>query len=108
MSQLVLQQLIFSTRCCMVQNKQIFIALVVFAGLAGCSSAPKIEYKTVEVKVPFRTPCSAKTPIAPEWLTPLVLKGADVYVQMRALLADRELSKGYQNELETALSTCKR
>lgn len=73
--------------------------------LSGCSTVKQKEF--VEVKVPVRVACSVETPAEPEWSVPFVSKGSDVFVQMRALLSDRELSLSYQDQLRTALSACK-
>lgn len=82
-------------------------AVVVAMALVGCASQP-VRYEPVEVKVPMRVPCDVDTPVQPAWVVGLVPREADVYVQMRALLADRELAKGYMGELEVALAACKR
>lgn len=78
---------------------------VLVALLTGCSTTKQKEF--VEVKVPVRVACSVETPAEPEWVVPFVAKGSDVFVQMRALLSDRELSLSYQTELRTALTACK-
>ena len=83
-------------------------ALALVLLLSGCAAKPMVPTQTVEVQIPFRVACTVATPAAPIWVVPGVAKGADVYDQMRALLVDRALGFGYQKELETALSTCKR
>lgn len=85
----------------------ILFVLICFAVafLTGCSTTKQKEF--VEVKVPVRVACSVETPAEPEWVVPFVSKGSDVFIQMRALLSDRELSLSYQNELRTALTACK-
>lgn len=93
----------------MARNEGLGFALsLAVLTLAGCAtkSVPTIE--TVEVKIPYRVACSVATPAQPSWVVPSVAKGADVFDQMRALLADRELGFGYQKELEVALEACKR
>ncbi len=83
------------------------IALVAAVVLAGCATTSE-PIKTVEVKVPYRVPCVVPTPAQPAWVVPAVPKGADVFEQMRALLADREMAFAYQKEMESALWACKR
>jgi hypothetical protein len=97
----------------MEQNKALRICLIatilfVLIQIAGCATKTVTEYKTVEVLVPTRVPCSVATPDLPAWVVPLVKPGSDIYTQMRALLADRELSKAYEQELRTALEACKK
>lgn len=86
---------------------RLLAAVVLAMALVGCASKP-VRYETVEVKVPVRVPCDVESPAQPGWVAGLVPREADVYVQMRALLADRELAKGYMGELEVALAACKR
>ena len=85
----------------------IIFVLICFsvAFLTGCSTTKQKEF--VEVKVPVRVACSVETPTEPEWAVPFVSKGSDVFIQMRALLSDRELSLSYQDQLRTALTACK-
>ena len=90
----------------MAASKCIAIAAAVV--LAGCATKGERPTEVVEVKIPVRVACTVATPVQPSWVVPAVQKGADVFEQMRALLADRELSFAYQNELESALVACKR
>ena len=76
--------------------------------LAGCTTKGERPTQTVEVKIPVRAACTVATPAQPSWVVPAVPKGADVFEQMRALLADREMAFAYQKELESALGACKR
>lgn len=82
----------------------VFAALV----LSGCATKSERPTQVVEVKIPVRVACTVATPVQPAWVVPAVQKGADVFDQMRALLADRELAFAYQRELESALVACKR
>ena len=82
----------------------VFAALV----LAGCATKGERPIEVVEVKIPVRVACTVATPVRPAWVVPAVQRGADVFEQMRALLADRELAFAYQKELESALGACKR
>ena len=76
--------------------------------LAGCATKPQDPIViTKEVQIPFRVKCTVKSPSVPAWVVPLIKRGADVYTQMQALLADRELSIAYQKELLVALESCK-
>jgi hypothetical protein len=86
---------------------RLFIALIAIAALSGCAQKPIIKVETVEVLVPVRLPCSVEEPGEPFWNVPGVPRDATIFEQMRALLADRALAFGYQNELKTALGACK-
>ena len=62
---------------------------------------------TQTVKVPVPVECKTPTPAAPEFGFEKLSKNDDLYVKVRALLADRELSKAYETELLAALLSCK-
>lgn len=80
----------------------VLIALV----LSGCATTQTIP-ATVEVKIPVPVLCQAVEPLEPTWNADLVKAGADVFEEMKALLADRKMSKGYEGELKEALRSCK-
>jgi len=67
--------------------------------LTGCATnnAPNI------VKVPVPVPC-----ISPEIIEPVYFTGGgDIYEEVRSLLAEIELRKGYEIELRAAIEACK-
>ncbi len=90
-----------------MHNKIIILSALILSGCATTQQPAPIVI-TKEVKVPVRVPCTINTPMLPKWAVPLVAKGSDVYTQIQALLADRELSIAYQNELLIALESCKK
>lgn len=76
--------------------------LIIGAALlsVGCATTePQI------VKVPVPVPCKTEDPVQPQY------RFAPPYDNMfdatRDLLGDRELSVAYENELRTALKSCK-
>ena len=77
-------------------------ALVVLALLvSGCSMLPR---KTVYV--PVSTPCEVALPDQPAWATDSLSEDATIWVQVKALLAERRQRIGYERELRAAAESC--
>lgn len=76
--------------------------------LVGCATTQEPVIKTViqEVKVPVSVPCKVETPQKPVYNFDKVTPEQDVFEKVKALLADRTISKGYEGELEAALNAC--
>ena len=80
-----------------------FFAIV----LAGCATTPP-EVRTVTQTVKVPVPCDPPAPKKPAWAVDSLPLNAEIDAQMRALRADRQRSKGYESELEAALSSCRK
>jgi hypothetical protein len=75
------------------------IILLIGFTLAGCATtAPNVN-------IPINSPCKTEIPNVPGWryLPPY----DTVFEAVRDLLGDRELSLGYEKELNAALKSCK-
>ena len=69
--------------------------------LAGCDTMPKVP----EVKIPVAVPCKVEEPNQPTYrFSPPY---TSVFEATRDLLGDREVALAYENELRTALKSCK-
>ena len=81
------------------------IALVI--ALTGCETVKVVtEYK--EVKVPIAVPCAVDVPNRPEFFFVQLKDEEDIFVKVKALLADRKLYEGYTNELLKLLDLCRK
>lgn len=77
--------------------------LVLF--LVGCASTPKIETRIVEV--PVAVSCIKQVPVKPEYPLQGSNPDEDIFVLTKRALAEIELRKGYEGELEAVLIACK-
>jgi len=83
------------------------IILALFA-LAGCATTePTIKIVTQRVEVPIATPCNATVPDVPDFNFEKLSTDSDIYLKTQTLLADRNLHKGYEGQLLSALKSCK-
>jgi len=82
--------------------KYVFLLLL----LTGCASTPT-RIETQIVKVPITVVCQTPEPIVPTFVTPTIKQEDDIFVKVRAILADNEMYKGYTVELLAALRSCK-
>lgn len=81
----------------------IFFSTVLF----GCTTTKTVtEYK--EVKVPIAIPCAVDVPNRPEFFFVQLKDEEDIFVKVKALLADRKLYEGYTNELLKLLDLCRK
>lgn len=69
--------------------------------MAGCSVLPR---KTVYV--PVSTPCEVVLPDQPVWATASLDDDATIWVQVKALLAERRQRIAYERELRAAAESC--
>ena len=80
--------------------KAALIALFVLL-LAGCG------HKMPErVLVPIEVPCKVDVPSEPTWATKTLRDGADIFDQVRALLAERKQRIAYERLLRAAVTSC--
>lgn len=75
------------------------LALMLCLAVSGCAT----RTVTVEVPKPIPVPCVAPAVREPQYPT----GGADIYEKVRTLLAELELRKGYEVELQAALAACR-
>ena len=85
--------------------KNIYLVILFFV-VSACATAPE-KIKPVEKKIPIAVACTAEEPEVPKYNFPLRNKDDDIFLKVKALLADRELDKGYKDKLLTALKSCK-
>lgn len=87
---------------------KIFVACTVFF-VAGCSTVSEPTIRTViqRVEVPVYMPCAAEIPSKPKFNFDDLKIEDDIFEKIKALLSDRHLHIGYQNELLAALKSCK-
>jgi len=83
--------------------KHLIIYLLV---LTGCTTTPE-KIKPIEKKVPIAVACIIEIPETPKYNFTLRSKSDDIFLKVKALLADRELDKGYKDQLLTALKGCR-
>jgi len=72
--------------------------------LSGCAEAKIAE--PVLVKVPVAVSCHAMLPMEPEWNVPKLSSVSSAFLKLQAVLADRELGKGYIQELKAGFMAC--
>lgn len=79
---------------------------IIFATiLAGCATPiPSV----VKVNVPVEVPCKITPPAKPKSAVDALPLGSDIWDQMLALRADRLSAKGYEGELESAITACQK
>lgn len=77
-----------------------FLALVAMVALSGCETVPK------RVLVPVPVSCKVDMPKPPVWATDALASDAQIWDQVKALLAERKQRIGFQIELEAALRAC--
>lgn len=82
--------------------KSIIVSIVALT-LVGCQCDPIIKEK--EVKIPVPVKCQTPDPIQPDLKFKPPYNNA--FDGVKDLLGDREVSLAYENELRTALKSCK-
>jgi hypothetical protein len=82
--------------------------LLVTLLLTGCVTTKEvIRYETKEVKVPIPIKCETPIPEVPDFNFPKLKEEDTIFDKVKALLADRNLHLGYEEQLLTALQSCK-
>lgn len=81
-------------------NKLACILAALAVALASCSSVPKV------VKVPTPVTCKVKLPVTPDFAFDNLPPGADIFTQVKTLLADRQQRIDYERQLEAAGRAC--
>lgn len=72
----------------------------IFLAIAGCAGKPPVR-----VEIPVPVPCI--TADIPEPVYPTVDPDTGLFERVQALLAERELRKGYEEQLKAAVAGCK-
>lgn len=76
--------------------------------ISGCATTQEtIRYVTQEVKIPVPIKCQTPVPDKPDFNFPKMNEGSDIFEKVKSLLADRNLHLGYEDQLLTALQSCK-
>lgn len=75
--------------------------------LVGCATTkPSIITKTVEVKVPVQVPCKVKPVPKPNMPLKSLDPSSNIYDKVKTALAEIEIRKGYETNLEAAIKSC--
>ncbi|MGT2505646.1 hypothetical protein [Cupriavidus basilensis] len=74
--------------------------------LAGCTVAPQVIEKPVEVRVPVAVPCKTAEIPEPDWPLAKVTETASDFKWYRAALAELALRAGYEIRLRAAVVAC--
>ena len=77
------------------------VLVLVCLPLAGCG--PRLPER---VLVPVEVPCKVDVPARPVWATKALPADADIFDQVRALLAERKQRIAYERLLEAAVASC--
>jgi hypothetical protein len=88
----------------------LFPLLILSAAMYGCSTVahePGIKTVIQRVEVPIYMPCAAEIPEKPKFNFDNLKLDNDLFDKVKALLSDRHLHIGYQEELLAALKSCK-
>lgn len=73
--------------------------------VAGCATQePTVTYRTVNIAVPVE--CQEEMPIRPDMPTKGLKPGEQLFVVMRAALAEISIREGYEAQLRGALANC--
>jgi hypothetical protein len=87
-------------------RKVFALVLLALAGCANKQPAPAPEPQIVRVQVPVAVPCKITPVQKPAFAVDSLPLGAAIDVQMRALRAERQQRKGYEERLEAAVQAC--
>lgn len=74
----------------------------------GACTTPEVRIEYKEVKVPIAVPCAVDIPAPPTLYFAEVKEDADIFVKVRALLADRKVYEAHIGELTGALELCRK
>jgi len=87
--------------------KNSFSLILMVSLLSACATpAPGIKVVIQKVEVPVVMPCKAVIPDLPRYNFDSLTVDDDIFIKNKALLADRLLHLGYENELSVALISC--
>lgn len=87
-------------------RKVFVLALLALAGCTAKQPAPAPEPQIVRVQVPVMVPCKITPVPRPAFAVDSLSLGSAIDAQMRALRAERQQRKGYEERLEAAVTAC--
>lgn len=79
---------------------------MVLVFVAGCTTAPRVITKTVEVKVPVPVPCRIAPIDKPVFALDRLSTADDLYSKGRAALVELDERRAYEVVLEAAVKSC--
>jgi len=79
---------------------KVLVAMVACIALAGCASVPQ------RYEVPVQVPCRVQVPDKPVFATESLAPNADIFDQVKALLAERRQRIAHEAKLEAAAKAC--
>jgi len=75
--------------------------------ISGCASTtPVVNTVIQKVEVPVMVPCQITPPAPPQYYFDAITAIDELFDKVKALLADRNLHLGYEEELRAALTAC--
>ncbi|WP_175795983.1 hypothetical protein [Burkholderia anthina] len=89
--------------------KKTLAACAVAIMLSACQTAPQAYAPApvvTQVDKAVPVPCKVEKVEKPDFAFDGLAFGADIYTQVKTLLADREQRKGYEGKLEAAVQSC--
>lgn len=86
---------------------RILASLLLILSLTGCETIKEVTVYR-DVKVPVAVPCAVDVPSRPQFYFVQIKEDEDIFVKVRALLADRALYESYANELLSLLELCRK
>ena len=86
--------------------KSSFSFIVILLLSACATSEPGIKVVVQKVEIPIAVPCKVSRPELPKYNFDSLTIDDDIFIKSKALLADRLLHLGYENELAVALNSC--
>ena len=89
----------------MLRNKLVILSAVLLSACA--STQPGIKIVTQKIEVPVAVPCKTDIPPTPSFNFDKLTSDKDIYNKTQAVLADRLLHLGYEDQLVTALKSCR-
>lgn len=89
-------------------NFIIILSSLLISGCAALSSGSSagIQVEPEKVEIPVAVPCKVTIPSSPAFNFDKLVVTQDIYSKTQALLADRWLHMGYEDQLLAALNSC--
>ncbi|HJR83460.1 MAG TPA: hypothetical protein VJ775_05990 [Sphingomicrobium sp.] len=81
------------------------LSLVALLLVAGCASKPAVA-PSPPVLVPIYQPCDARVDPIPQMPTDAKPVATDIFEQMKALLIERNLWRGWAKQAQAGLAAC--
>ena len=81
--------------------------ILLIAALVLSACGQREVFTPTTVKVPVQVKCDVDIPQEPDWHAGHTSPDAPLMDKLKAVLADRELNKGYDSQLIAAITACK-